>query len=355
MKIYDFTLCDNLYLIGDIHGDFEYLMNNIRQKIRMGSMKNTKPFGTKTMPLINLYLDGNGELVVNDAEEEKKELELQETEVAKEEEPKVENVFQNALYIVLGDVGFGFSKEIYYNNIFAKFNPFLAENNCHLVFMRGNHDDPSYFLEEKIQYSNIITIPDYSIIKLKEHNALCVGGGISIDRSWRLSREKTVNKFIEEEKDFKKLYWENESLTFNEDEMKQVLESGINIDMFFSHIPPIDNEELGNKALLESWIECDETLKEDLDKEKHQMNLLFSLLKKNYNLIFCAWAHMHNSNFWKENNVLFYQLTINEFVDVKKMLEQQFDEPQTELIYGKPKLRSISKKRRSNRNRNDIF
>lgn len=352
MKIYDFTLCDNLYLIGDIHGNFEYLMNNIRQKIRMGSMKNTKSFGSKTMPIINLFIDDNGEIVANNEDEEKKEI--QETEVVKEEEPKDENVFQNALYIVLGDVGFGFSKEKYYNDIFAKFNPFLAENNSHLVFMRGNHDDPSYFLEEKIQYSNILTIPDYSIIKLKEHNALCVGGGISIDRSWRLSREKTVNKFIQEEKDFKKLYWENESLIFNEDELKQVLESGINIDMFFSHIPPINNEDLGNKSLLESWMECDETLKDDLDKEKHQMDLLFSSLKKNYNLIFCAWAHMHNTNFWKENNVLYYQLTINEFVNVKNLFEQQFNEsPLSSLAQS---LKRRSKKTRSIKSsRYDVF
>ena len=353
MKIYDFTFCNNFFLIGDIHGDFEYLMNNIRMKLNMVNILKKKTIHSIKMPM--MFLNENGEVVVDHSQE----LDISDkTEETGNDEKIIEkeNKYKNILCIVLGDVGFGFAKDKYYNEIFTKFNTLLAESNSYLLMFRGNHDDPTYFSEEKIKFSNISTIPDYSIIKMKEHNALCVGGGISIDRTWRLSKESTVNKYIQDEKDFKKLYWENESVVFDENEMKQVLESGIKIDMLFTHTPPINDESLGNKDILESWLECDEKLQDDLDKEKEQMNLLFSFMKEHYKLILCAWAHMHKSALWKKDDIVYSQLTISEFSDVKELLEQQIDEPQTELTYNKPKFKTIYKKRRSNTTyRNDIF
>ena len=66
-----------------------------------------------------------------------------------------------------GDIGLGFNKEQYYKDIFKKINRFCKEREIELVFIRGNHDDPTYFSEHKISYSNIRTVADYTLVEVK--------------------------------------------------------------------------------------------------------------------------------------------------------------------------------------------
>ena len=100
----------------------------------------------------------------------------------------------DSVIIFAGDIGLGFEKTEHYKQIFPKLNKVMKMQGNVLLFVRGNHDDPSYFQEEKINYSNIKSIPDYSVInfyqdwddEMKESpkfSILCVGGGISIDNT----------------------------------------------------------------------------------------------------------------------------------------------------------------------------
>lgn len=88
----------------------------------------------------------------------------------------------DTLLIMVGDCGFGFEKPGYYDIIFNRNSSRLSDANNLVVMVRGNNDDPTYFNEENIAYERILTIPDYSVIQAYEHNILCIGGAISIDR-----------------------------------------------------------------------------------------------------------------------------------------------------------------------------
>ena len=52
---------------------------------------------------------------------------------------------RDTLVIVAGDCGFGFEKPGAYDQVFRRIEKRLAQNNCWIAMVRGNHDDPAYF------------------------------------------------------------------------------------------------------------------------------------------------------------------------------------------------------------------
>ena len=58
----------------------------------------------------------------------------------------------DTLLIVAGDCGFGFEKPGYYEQIFTKVSRRLTKANNWVVMIRGNHDDPAYFQEQRIHH-----------------------------------------------------------------------------------------------------------------------------------------------------------------------------------------------------------
>ena len=71
----------------------------------------------------------------------------------------------DTLLIVAGDCAFGFEKSGSYEQVFNRNSSGLSKSNNWIVMMRDNHDDPTYFSEEKIKHQRFRTIPDYSVIK----------------------------------------------------------------------------------------------------------------------------------------------------------------------------------------------
>ena len=51
----------------------------------------------------------------------------------------------DTLVIVAGDCGFGFEKPSAYDQVFRRIEKRLAQNNCWIAMVRGNHDDPAYY------------------------------------------------------------------------------------------------------------------------------------------------------------------------------------------------------------------
>jgi len=93
----------------------------------------------------------------------------------------------NSILLIAGDCGIGFEKSEYYEQLYPKLSKILTKNNCILLLVRGNHDDPKYFQQQLIDFPQMKTIPDYTVIQYKSHNILCVGGAISVDRRERLN------------------------------------------------------------------------------------------------------------------------------------------------------------------------
>jgi hypothetical protein len=122
--------------------------------------------------------------------------------------------YNDSVIVVSGNCGIGSKSMKYYQDIFEKLDRILADNNCFVFFVRGNNDDPSMFNEEKINFEHVKTIPDYSVILLKNFNCLCIGGSVSLDKEWKLSQEKEFGK---------KLFWEGEQPYFDEKTLDEIL------------------------------------------------------------------------------------------------------------------------------------
>lgn len=213
---------------------------------------------------------------------------------------------ENVLYIVAGDCGFGFKKSQYYFDFFSKLNEVLKENNTHILFVRGNHDDPSYFTNETINFSNIKTIPDYSIVKVvneKEiQHILCIGGATSIDRMSRIENDDYVASFGSS----RKSYWEDEQPVFNKEALDDIKEAGIKINAVVTHTCPSFCYPT-TKEGLKSWLIYDKDLSRDLDIERGIMDNIYHRLIKEDRHPIKTWCygHFHDSYTMEYENTIF--------------------------------------------------
>jgi hypothetical protein len=152
------------------------------------------------------------------------------------------------------------------NKNIKELNKKFKDNGAYVVFMRGNENNPDYFDGEKINYSNIIAVPDYSILSTKFGNILIIGGQLSVNRSWK---KKHGN------------YWENEMPKFDEMSIKEIGTEKLEINVLISSVSPSFCTE--NEAdRIEPWLSQDKTLKEDAMAEREIMDKIYlSLVKQN--------------------------------------------------------------------------
>ena len=126
--------------------------------------------------------------------------------------------------------GFGFDKPGYYDQVYNSVADRLRKANNWIVFVRGNHDNPAYYAEERINHARWRTVPDYSIISVYEHNILCIGGATSIDRYQRI-KENARNHV----KDVS-YYWPDEAPEYKPAEL-EAIPGTIRIDTVITHTP----------------------------------------------------------------------------------------------------------------------
>ncbi|MCQ2335399.1 MAG: metallophosphoesterase [Paludibacteraceae bacterium] len=209
---------------------------------------------------------------------------------------------QNACLIFCGDIGLGFNSEAYYQQTFQKLNRECKKRNVTLLFVRGNHDDPSYFTEQKIRFSHIQSVPDYTIVSVAGHTVLCVGGGISMDRQYRLQRMMVeAQKYarfhgclLAEAKELAPhLYWADEPPSFNEEALLEIYEASIQIDTVCTHTCP-SFAEPRTKDGIESWLAQDADLARDIDNERAVMDQLYQhLISHGHPLQTWCYGHFH--------------------------------------------------------------
>ena len=216
---------------------------------------------------------------------------------------------KDTLLIVAGDCGFGFEKPGYYETVYNQVAGRLRKANNWVVFIRGNHDDPSYFAEEKISYKRWRCIPDYSIIQACDHNILCIGGAISIDRYGRKeenARRRGVGHLQTA------VWWPDEAPVYDEDAI-DFIPAGCPIDTVVTHSAPSFCE-LQNKQGLKSWAEMDPELIRDTDNERETMDTIFNRLRDHEHPI-KRWyyGHFHQSWSGRREGVSFSMLDIAEF------------------------------------------
>lgn len=217
----------------------------------------------------------------------------------------------DALLVVAGDCGFGFDKPGYYDQLYNKVAKRLRKSNNWVVFIRGNHDDPAYFQEERICHKRWRTVPDYSILSADGHQILCIGGATSIDRSQR--QKQNARYHI---KDISS-YWADEAPIFDESALKSL---PTKIDTVITHTAPSFCE-LNSHIGLESWAEWDNTLIDDVQRERETMDRIFNCLKEQGHPIE-KWFYGYFHRSWSGviDDTLFSMLDIMEFKELRTTL-----------------------------------
>lgn len=165
---------------------------------------------------------------------------------------------------------------------------------------------PSYFTNEIINFSNVKTIPDYSIVKVvnekETKNILCIGGATSIDRMSRIENDNYIASFGGS----RKSYWEDEQPVFNEEALDEIKEAGIKINAVVTHTCPSFCYPT-TKEGIKSWLIYDKDLSRDLDIERGIMdNIYHRLIKEDKHPIkeWC-YGHFHDSYTMEYENVIF--------------------------------------------------
>lgn len=213
----------------------------------------------------------------------------------------------DTLLIVAGDCGFGFEKLGYYEMVYNQVARRLRKANNWIVFIRGNHDDPAYFFEEKVSYKRWRCVPDYSIVQADGHNILCIGGATSVDRFMR-KQENDIRKMNGQSA----IWWPDEPPVYNEDSLA-FIPVEIPIDIVVSHTAPSFCELISHRGL-QSWVALDPDLPDDVSCEREVMDHIFNALKENEHPIkHWFYGHFHQSWVGQREGVLFSMLDIEEF------------------------------------------
>lgn len=179
---------------------------------------------------------------------------------------------KDSAVFVCGDIGMGFCKPNYYNELFLRMNKKLSKNNVHLYFIRGNHDDPSYFhnTPDKLKnISHIHLIDDWDTVQINDHNILCIGGATSTDRIYR-----TVNVS----------WWADESVTEIPDDLKY------NCDIIISHTGPMF---VPPKYERIPWMDESDDERAKLDR-KILAKLYFQMCENNNPVKYWFYGHYHD-------------------------------------------------------------
>lgn len=194
---------------------------------------------------------------------------------------------EDIVYVICGDVGFGFEKPQYYDNVFNKLEKTADKYNAEFIMGRGNHDDPSYFDGKTINRKYFKAVPDYTVIMTPSHNILWVGGAISIDRVWRKDiLENNAKEYMkyhsctleEARKHIPQGYWPDEAPYYDGNALDELKEKGIQIDIVATHTAPSSVWPL-TKGNLEYWSRFDQNLRDDNNNERAVMDTIWKKLR----------------------------------------------------------------------------
>ena len=268
MKTYNYKSISKIFFVGDIHGEFNDIFYSIRNKTNLPHELEATPH-----PWLEEDKGDNSDGSAYDGEINSKN----------------DCSMENSVIIFAGDCGLGFNKLAYYEQIFNDANKLFSASNTTLLFMRGNHDDPAYFEEERINFSHIKTIPDYSVILTQTNNILCIGGAISIDRSWRKSQEIIINRYSKSHQ--KKMYWDDEGIKLDMHKLNDIFNSIDDISIVVTHSAP--KFVYQTTTNINDWLNNDSSLYTDLQAEDRVLTELYYELNKHFNIKLWEYGHFH--------------------------------------------------------------
>ena len=144
-----------------------------------------------------------------------------------------EAIKMRRLLFCVGDSYLGHFNKEKTVRILTPLNDYLKEKDCYLFLVRGGNDDPSYFSEEGLGLSNIIPLPDYSVVtiiygpKLTKTNILCVGGETSLLNS-AFKKLETIARRVPGQEDVK-MTWKDTGFHFDQSEVDKLKDMDIEL------------------------------------------------------------------------------------------------------------------------------
>lgn len=186
--------------------------------------------------------------------------------------------------VFLGDIGFGFFEDGILENEFLVNIP----EHINIWLLRGNHDNPSRWDVEYIPnlYPRLNFIKDCDVLNINGKRFLAVGGGISIDRDYRIEG---------------KSYWPDEYVKLP---YKGQLEDNIHGIISHSGIKPPVLESKSHPLITYGSDE----LKADLKREENIFDIILNKAKPKE----WFYGHYHVHSFFEHKDCKFYNLDINE-------------------------------------------
>ena len=219
-----------------------------------------------------------------------------------------QEIIKDAHLIQVGDFGLGFidyEKDIH--NM-TEINKSLIKNNVHLWVIRGNHDNPLFWnghVDGK--WENLHLVKDYTVQNLSGYNVLFVGGALSIDRKSRLNdMQQYASKGVKKE-----LYWFDENFNLDTDKLKELKEIDIVVTHTAPDFC-YPNNKFGFSPIVDSLAKYDPELKAELIAERNLITDMYNVIMENNNPRMWFYGHFHTSKIDNFNGVEFRLLDINE-------------------------------------------
>lgn len=222
-----------------------------------------------------------------------------------------EKDIKDSILIFCGDFGVGFDSVEREELELQSANLSCKERNIDCYVFRGNHDNPEYFTDkQKLNLSQFTLIRDYTIIKTPNHNILCVGGAVSVDRLNRISylnervlRYSLSNNISQEEARLKLIengeyvgWWENEKFVYDDVAIEDIKKIHENIDVIATHSAP-DFCQPTKKNNISYWLRVDPGLDSDLESERRDITKLYNSIKGISEIKYWFYGHFHGHYF----------------------------------------------------------
>ena len=155
----------------------------------------------------------------------------------------------------------------------------LQKHNCACFVVRSASDNPELFKEVRT-FGGLVFVPDYCVVTVnmlgrQPLNVLCVGGNITIDRSWRIKNSKGDKKSMTR----MNRYYKDEAPIYDEKAISEIVENKelpINMVVSVTPISFVGEDPFSDDS---KWFETDKTLKNDVIKSRENMDNLLKALR----------------------------------------------------------------------------
>ena len=324
MKLYTYKEINNCIICGSISDNFDMFINNIKDKLPNKSSIQLKEH-PKEIERKKKIMRENDLLGIDD---------LRGVFSSPLRKRNSHKGYENAVIIVSGGCNIG-DNIAYINSTLEELNKALVDNNCHILFIRGEKDNPQIFNEEKINFSNVKTIPDYSVIEFKSFKCLCIGGSISTDREWKKEYGKIIGK---------RIYWDNEGFEYKEDEINDILDKH-DIACIITNTSPSFSFPGTNSIANSDWVESDKGILEDSINERKLMDRIYGkFMEKNKKPFVWFYSKYKTAHSVINNDIVFFSILKQDFISFNEIIENNFrinfDSSDT-LSYNKNVLESL--------------